>query len=140
LDGIQQVIYENNACIGNSATAGGSNIATYSGGYSHHLYLGGSTYEHAYGNDRETMTYDDAGSVYYGIFHDISNTTGANVLKTPGGNFSTVGGPKRNAQYNFGKAIVVANGKVLCCKRAASVRCSNSTCFTKQGTFILAFS
>ena len=113
-DGIQQLIYDDNRCIGNSPMAGGSNVATYSGGYSHHLYLGDSSYEHVYGNDRETMTYDDAGSTYFGSLVRVSGSSaaasGPAVLETPGGNFSTVGGPKRNTEYNFGKAVIVANG------------------------------
>lgn len=113
-DGIQQLIFDDNRCIGNSPMAGGSNVATYSGGYSHHLYLGDSSYEHVYGNDRETVTYDDAGSTYFGSFVRVSGSSaaasGPAVLETPGGNFSTVGGPKRNTEYNFGKAVIVANG------------------------------
>ena len=51
--------------------AGGNNIATYSGDASHHLFLANNVYRQAYGNDRETMTYDDFGSAYYGGFTGV---------------------------------------------------------------------
>ena len=86
--------------------AGGNNIATYSGGFTQHLYLAGNAYYHAYGNDRETMTFDDAGSVYMGQAVQIKNRT----LQTPGGNFSVIGGPKQNSKNNDGKMVVVVNG------------------------------
>jgi hypothetical protein len=78
-------------------SAGGNNIATYSGDASHHLYLAGNVYKHAYGNDRETMTYDDFGSAYYGPFVGLATRSdGTAVLQTPGGNRTTVGGHKQN--------------------------------------------
>lgn len=96
--------------------AGGNNIATYSGDASHHLYLAGNLYRQAYllrgrcvhdkshnlhnfgsklcvqiprsryGNDRETMTFDDFGSAYYGRFSGLeTQADGTSILRTPGG-------------------------------------------------------
>ena len=110
-DSIHQLIYEGNTCTGNSPMAGGNNIATYSGDATHHLYLAGNVYRQAYGNDRETMTFDDFGSAYYGSYTNITlESDGTAILKTPGGNRSTVGGAKKNDVVNYDKAIVIVNG------------------------------
>lgn len=110
-DSVHMLIYEGNTCTGNSAMAGGNNIATYSGDATHHLYLANNVYRQAWGNDRETMTYDDFGSAYYGAFTSIeSNSDGTAVLRTPGGNRTTIGGKKKNDIVNFDKAVVVVNG------------------------------
>jgi hypothetical protein len=111
-DSIHMLVYEGNTCTGNSPTAGGNNIATYSGDATHHLYLAGNLYRQAYGNDRETMTYDDFGSAYYGRYTSVqtNESDGTAVLFTPGGNRSTVGGDKRNDVVNFDKAVVIVNG------------------------------
>ena len=90
--------------------AGGNNIATYSGDATHHLYLANNVYRQAYGNDRETMTYDDFGSAYYGSFVDIQTHGNATVLRTPGGNRSVIGGKKQNDIVNYDKAVVIVNG------------------------------
>jgi hypothetical protein len=114
-DGNKQLIYEQNSCTGASPMAGGSNIATYEGGDAHHLYLGGNSWAHTYGNDREVMTYDDAGTVYTGPLLGVS-ANGRN-LTLRGGNFSAPAGShnmrtgaKMNAQLNHGKVVVITNG------------------------------
>ena len=105
------LIYEGNTCTGNSPMAGGNNIATYSGDATHHLYLANNVYRQAYGNDRETMTYDDFGSAYFGRYSGLeTQNDGTAILKTPGGNRTTVGGKKSNDVVNFDKAVVVVNG------------------------------
>eukprot|EP01052_Picozoa_sp_SAG31_P022416 SAG31_NODE_1782_length_7281_cov_5.022139_5_plen_372_part_00 len=90
--------------------AGGNNLATYSGDATHHLYLANNIYKQAYGNDRETMTYDDFGSAYYGGFIDLQTQGDTTILRTPGGNRTVVGGKKQNDVVNFDKAIVIVNG------------------------------
>ena len=110
-DSIHQLIYEGNTCTVNSPMAGGNNIATYSGDATHHLYIANNLYRQAYGNDRETMTYDDFGSAYYGSYIGLETQSDRTaVLKTPGGNRTTVGGKKQNDVVNFDKAIVIVNG------------------------------
>ena len=42
----------------------GNVIATYSGGYQQHIYMGSSSEGQIWGNDRESMTYDNAGTPY----------------------------------------------------------------------------
>jgi hypothetical protein len=109
-DGTQQVIYENNECTGVGRMAGGDNIASYAGGFAHHLFLGSNLYNQDWGNDREIMTYDDAGEAYNGRW--LSLTHGGRLLTTPGGNLSDSrnGGPKQNFAMNEGKAVVIGNG------------------------------
>jgi hypothetical protein len=78
----------NTALHGASPMAGGSNIATYEGGDAHHMYLGGNSWAHTYGNDREVMTYDDAGTTYTGPLLGVS-ADGMNITLR-GGNFSVI--------------------------------------------------
>ena len=38
----------------------GNNVASYGGGYAHHIYIGRNHISQVWGNDREAMTYDNA--------------------------------------------------------------------------------
>lgn len=111
-DRANHLIFEGNICTGNNPMAGGVSgnvVASYGGRSTNRLYIGGNTYRHTYGNNREAQTGDNFGSIYGGIFLGISED-GLN-LTTPGGNFSVVGGLKKGStDLNFGKAIVILNG------------------------------
>jgi hypothetical protein len=78
----------------------GNTIATYSGGYQQHIYLGSSSDSGIYGNDRETMTYDNAGNTYFGRVRNVS----ADGLK-----YSVVGAP----QTRFNRANIVGGVMVV---------------------------
>ena len=83
------------AVLSVSLTPKASPFQTYSGDASHHLFLANNVYRQAYGNDRETMTYDDFGSAYYGGFTDLQMQGDTAILRTPGGNRSEIGGKKQ---------------------------------------------
>ena len=65
-DNGRELIFERNTCIGNDAMAMGNNVDSYGGGYAHHIYIGSNDISQVWGNDREVMTYDNAGNAYYG--------------------------------------------------------------------------
>ena len=75
-DNGRELIFEGNTCIGNSHMSMGNNIATYGGGYAHHIYIGRNHISQIWGNDREAMTYDNAGNAYFG---GISKVDGTNI-------------------------------------------------------------
>ena len=41
-------------------------LRTDGGGFAHHIYIGSNSIEQVWGNDREVMTYDNAGNAYFG--------------------------------------------------------------------------
>ena len=43
------------------------------GGFAHHIYIGSNSIEQVWGNDREVMTYDNAGNAYYGPIASTSS-------------------------------------------------------------------
>ena len=56
-DNVREMIFEGNTCIGNEATAGGNVIASYEGGFAHHIYIGSNHISQVWGADREVMTF-----------------------------------------------------------------------------------
>ena len=99
-DSAREILWESNECQGNNVIAMGNTIATYSGGYQQHIYLGSSSDSGIYGNDRETMTYDNAGNTYFGRVRNVS----ADGLK-----YSVVGAP----QTRFNRANIVGGVMVV---------------------------
>ena len=82
----------------------GNNIATYGGGYAHHIYIGRNHISQIWGNDREAMTYDNAGNAYFG---GISKVDGVNLT-------IKAGFPSSSYAYTNdveGGAVVVVSGR-----------------------------
>ena len=52
-----QVVVENNEISGASLAAAGNRIATYNGGYAHHILMFNNSISDVWGGDREVMTY-----------------------------------------------------------------------------------
>jgi hypothetical protein len=81
----------------------GNNIDSYGGGYAHHIYIGSNKISQVWGNDREVMTYDNAGNAYYG-----------HIAKTDGTKLTIASGfdPKSHSYTNRveGGAMVVVSG------------------------------
>jgi hypothetical protein len=77
-DQVQQIIFEENKCIGVSLIAGGNGIMTYGGGVAHHVYSAGNLFTQVWGNDREVMTYDNRGNQYLGPVTSITDA-GTNI-------------------------------------------------------------
>jgi hypothetical protein len=71
-DQAKQILFEGNTCIGNNPMTMGNNIDTYGGGYAQHIYLGSNHIAQVWGNDREVMTYDNAGQSYFGPVVNVS--------------------------------------------------------------------
>eukprot|EP01052_Picozoa_sp_SAG31_P002890 SAG31_NODE_105_length_25008_cov_17.439399_3_plen_993_part_00 len=71
-DQAQQIIFENNTCRGNSQMSMGNNIDTYGGGFAQHVYLSSNHISNVWGNDREVLTYDDAGQFAAGHADELS--------------------------------------------------------------------
>ena len=62
-----QVVFENNTVTGISPIAGGQSVGTGpGGGYDQHIYHARNRIQFVWGNDREIVTFDDAGSAYMG--------------------------------------------------------------------------
>eukprot|EP01043_Picozoa_sp_COSAG02_P060794 COSAG02_NODE_8022_length_2743_cov_3.322239_3_plen_359_part_00 len=69
----KQVIFENNNVTGISPISGGQSVGTGpGGGYDHHIYHARNRIQFVWGNDREIITYDDAGAAYLGAVHAVS--------------------------------------------------------------------
>ena len=66
MDQWKQVVVENNDVSGASLASAGNNIASYNGGYAHHVAVLNNSITDVWGGDREVMTYDNAGGAYFG--------------------------------------------------------------------------
>ena len=104
LEQVQQVIFEDNHCIGQGMSPG-NGIATHGGGVAQHVFLGGNTIEQVWGEDRECMTFDNRGNQYFGAVTAIDDS---------GMNYSTrgrgAGAGNGNGYDVTGGAMVVTNG------------------------------
>ena len=76
----KQAIFEDNVMTGSSATAMGSNYAQYSHGngnpHVQNVYHNNNSMAMVWGNDREMMTLDGGGGVYYGYISSRGSTPG----------------------------------------------------------------
>mmetsp|Transcript_22093 Transcript_22093/g.66317 ORF Transcript_22093/g.66317 Transcript_22093/m.66317 type:complete len:262 (-) Transcript_22093:2313-3098(-) len=88
-DGAKQVVFEANTCIGNNPMTMGNNIDSYSGSSGTHIYIGSNHISQVWGNDREVMTYDNAGMSYYGPV--LGTSADGTTLTTQGGQQGTRG-------------------------------------------------
>jgi hypothetical protein len=69
----KQIIFENNTVTGISPIAGGQSLGTGpGGGRAHHVYHAKNKIQFVWGNDREIVTFDDAGSAYLGRIASVS--------------------------------------------------------------------
>lgn len=69
----KQMIFENNTVVGTSPISGGQSVGTGpGGGRAQHIYHARNTIQFVWGNDREIVTFDDAGSAYLGEVADVS--------------------------------------------------------------------
>lgn len=69
----KQIIFENNTITGISPIAGGQSMGTGpGGGRLHHIYHAKNKIQFVWGNDREIVTFDDAGSAYLGRVAAVS--------------------------------------------------------------------
>ena len=103
-DNGRELIFEANTCIGNNPMSMGNNIASYGGGYAHHIYIGRNHISQVWGNDREAMTYDNAGNAYFG---GVSNVDGTKLT-------IEAGFPSNSYAYTNeveGGAVVVVSGR-----------------------------
>lgn len=62
----EQVAFVNNTCAGTSLTAMGQALGTSAAGASTHVFEGQNRISDVWGNDREILTYDDAGGAFWG--------------------------------------------------------------------------
>ena len=53
----------------------GQAVGTSGGGFDHHIAVLDNTYQFVFGNDREVMTFDDAGGSYYGALAAVDGAT-----------------------------------------------------------------
>lgn len=106
-----QVIVEDNVITGISLAAMGNNIATYNGGYAQHVAVLNNSISHVWGDDREVLTYDNAGGAYFGPLSGVSEahvTTASDriPLNRSGTTNSGTGG----GWVVVGGALLVLNG------------------------------
>lgn len=72
----RQVIYERNVNVGASVTAMGQALGTGpDGGHDHHILHVDNEVSSVWGNDRELLTFDDAGGAYFGPVAAVDGTT-----------------------------------------------------------------
>eukprot|EP01043_Picozoa_sp_COSAG02_P062188 COSAG02_NODE_8517_length_2540_cov_2.665711_1_plen_501_part_01 len=71
----EQVSFTNNTIVGSSLTSMGQALGTSSNGAASHVFEGQNRISSVWGNDREILTYDDAGGAYWGH----ATVTGTNV-------------------------------------------------------------
>lgn len=70
-----QVIFEQNDISGTSLMAMGQAVGSSAGGYDHHIAVLDNSYHFVFGNDREVMTFDDAGGAYWGALSAVEGAT-----------------------------------------------------------------
>ena len=71
----RQVIYERNTNIGSSVIAMGQSVGTGpDGGHDHHILHSENEITMVWGNDREEITFDDAGGSYFGLVSSVNGT------------------------------------------------------------------
>eukprot|EP00039_Didymoeca_costata_P032877 m.39678 g.39678 ORF g.39678 m.39678 type:complete len:881 (-) comp9581_c0_seq2:341-2983(-) len=76
MDAWQQVISEDNICHGTSLLSGGNALGSSEGGFSQHYFASRNIMSWEWGEDREIITFDDAGGSYLGpIIADGVNIT-----------------------------------------------------------------
>jgi hypothetical protein len=69
----KQMIFENNTVTGVSPISGGQSVGTGpGGGRAQHIYHARNTIQFVWGNDREIVTFDDAGAAYLGAVASVS--------------------------------------------------------------------
>jgi hypothetical protein len=100
----RQVIFERNTATGSSVIAMGQSVGTGpDGGVAQHILHADNTVSLVWGNDREVVTYDDAGGAYWGA---IAGTAGANL--------TTAADTKSAGDWHLGGwaggAVVILNG------------------------------
>ena len=71
----EQVSFTNNTIVGASLTSMGQAVGTSSSGAASHVFEGQNHISSVWGNDREILTYDDAGGAYWGH----ATVTGTNL-------------------------------------------------------------
>eukprot|EP00041_Stephanoeca_diplocostata_P021865 m.516564 g.516564 ORF g.516564 m.516564 type:complete len:884 (+) comp21929_c0_seq8:155-2806(+) len=72
----QQVLFEHNDVTGVSLMSGGQSFGTGPwGGFCHNVHSAGNNIQFTWSNDREVMTFDDAGGSYYGPVASVQGTT-----------------------------------------------------------------
>jgi hypothetical protein len=72
----RQVVYERNENVGASVIAMGQSVGTgLDGGFDHHILHVDNVVTSVWGNDRELMTFDDAGGAYFGRVAGADGTT-----------------------------------------------------------------
>ena len=75
------------------------------GGYAHHIYIGRNHISQVWGNDREAMTYDNAGNAYFGGISKVVDGTKLTI---------EAGFPSDSYAYTNeveGGAVVVVSGR-----------------------------
>eukprot|EP00040_Diaphanoeca_grandis_P036434 m.232207 g.232207 ORF g.232207 m.232207 type:complete len:872 (-) comp33616_c4_seq4:117-2732(-) len=70
----EMVAFRNNTCVGASLMSGGNMLGTSSSGAASKVFEGQNTVTEVWSNDRETLTYDDAGGAFWG-YATVSGTT-----------------------------------------------------------------
>lgn len=68
----QHMVFEHNVQQGVSLMAMGQALGTADGGYAQHNFIADNTYQFVFGNDREVMTFDCAGGLYFGPLASVS--------------------------------------------------------------------
>ena len=113
MDQWKQVVVENNDISGASLASAGNNIASYNGGYAHHIAMLNNSIAEVWGGDREVLTYDNAGGAYFGPLASSSpssvriTTAGPRIpLNRSQPGMNSVG----NGWVVEGGALVVLNG------------------------------
>lgn len=83
----KQTIFEDNVMLGSSATAMGSNYAQYShaNGNPHvqNIYHNNNSMSMVWGNDREMMTLDGGGGVYFGLIEKATHGSASVTIAKP---------------------------------------------------------
>ena len=89
----RQMIYERNIMTGASVIAMGQSVGTGpDGGYDHHILHSDNTVSMVHGNDRELLTFDDAGGAYYGTLAAVSGATLTTSADAKSAKDNTAGG------------------------------------------------
>ena len=124
------VIFEFNQQQGISLMAMGQAIGTADGGYAAHIYLGDNDISGVFGNDREVMTFDCSGGLYYGGIAGVDGT----VLTLAGDAW-----PADSMEWGgfAGGSVVIVNGTGTGQWRRIVVPGINSTATPSNRTWVL---
>ena len=112
IEGADRIILENNAIIGSDIAATGNNISSYFRPFSQNVYYAYNRLANAYGYDREFMTFDGSGGVYFGKVAEVDGRRMILAQDPVERSYASGGEPRAPAPNSWaGAAVCILDGK-----------------------------